>query len=202
MDAGPASRREQAERRRAQLIDVAMSVFSTKGIDAASMKEIAAGAGVAPGLLYHYFEGKEALVLAVIAERGFLPELRRLLSVVGDRPAREVLPDILENFGRLLAERAELVTLFFTGASTNPKIKAGLEAFVAEGQQLLADYLASRVGAGELREHDVKTAAKMLLATCVLGHLTGAPAEPRSATRVVLEGLTADTTHASETEKG
>jgi AcrR family transcriptional regulator len=83
----PQRRRDMAEWRREQILDAALLVFGTKGVHAASMKEVAAAAGVTSGLLYHYFTSKEALSLAVTVERGFLSDLRSLLSEKGERPA-------------------------------------------------------------------------------------------------------------------
>ncbi|MBA2324309.1 MAG: TetR/AcrR family transcriptional regulator [Pseudonocardiales bacterium] len=192
----PANRREQAAWRREQIIDAAMSVFGDKGVDAASMKQVATAAGVTQGLLYHYFTGKESLVLAVIAERGLLPELRRLLSGSERRRAEVVLPEVLAGFARMIEARAPLMAMLWAGAMTNPRIRAGLQEIIDEGHQLLAEYLAGRVAAGELREHDTRTAVQMLLAPCVLGQVIGRPLDPESVTSVVLQGLAVDRDHA------
>nr|MCR5661372.1 TetR family transcriptional regulator [bacterium] len=50
------SREEHAEARREQIIQAALKVFSEKGFLAATNKDIAAAAGIAPGLIYHYFK--------------------------------------------------------------------------------------------------------------------------------------------------
>ena len=50
------------------IIDAATRAFAKHGFDATTNKMIARGAGVAPGLLYHYFESKEALFGAVYSE--------------------------------------------------------------------------------------------------------------------------------------
>jgi AcrR family transcriptional regulator len=65
-------RREQAEWRRERLLDAALEVFVSKGIDRATVKDIAQAAGVTPGLLYHYFDGKETLLATLLEERSFL----------------------------------------------------------------------------------------------------------------------------------
>jgi AcrR family transcriptional regulator len=187
----PAERRAHAQWRRQRLLDAALAVFVDKGIDGATVKDITAAAGVTQGLLYHYFDGKDALVLAILEERGFLPELRRLLAGASDRPAGVVLPELAAGFRRLLAEHAELVTLFFAAGRANPAVRAGLQGFVAEGQQLLADYLATRVAAGELRPHDTKSAAQLLLSTVALGQVTGAGVDTDAVVEVLLHGLTA-----------
>ena len=67
--------------RRDRLVDAALTVFAREGVDAASIKKIGQAAGVAPALIYHYFESKEALLAAVVARHGFLPQLHRLLAV-------------------------------------------------------------------------------------------------------------------------
>ncbi|GAB4579234.1 MAG: TetR/AcrR family transcriptional regulator [Anaerolineales bacterium] len=50
---------------RAKLLDSAMIVFAEEGYANASIRKIAAQAGVSLGLLYHYFDHKEALLAAV-----------------------------------------------------------------------------------------------------------------------------------------
>jgi len=187
----PIRRRRQAQWRRERLLDAALATFVDKGIDGATVKDITAAAGVTPGLLYHYFDNKDALVQAILAERGFLPELRRLLADPHDRPAEDVLPALAAGFRRLLAEHAELVTLFFAAGRANPRVRAGLQAFVAEGHQLLADYLTARVAAGELRPHDTRVAAQLLLSTVALGQVTGTDTDPAAVVEVLLHGLTA-----------
>lgn len=78
-------------------------MFASKGVAGAGVKDIAAEAGVTAGLLYHYFPGKQALLLAVLAERGFLPELLEPLDAGREPPAGEVLVVLAAGFGRLLA---------------------------------------------------------------------------------------------------
>lgn len=168
------TRQEQAEWRRERLLDAALEVFADKGIDGASVKDVTKAAGVTAGLLYHYFDGKEALVQALLAERGFLPRLRELLSRPDDqRPAVEVLAELLGEFDRLLADNTELVALFFGSVQA----REALGAFVAEGQGLIGEFLADRVRAGELRSHDTRTAATVLFATIAVGRRTGSPVD-------------------------
>jgi AcrR family transcriptional regulator len=191
LERAPTGRRAQAQWRRERLLDAALAVFVDKGIDGATVKDITAAAGVTQGLLYHYFDGKDALVLAILRERGFLPELRRLLAGSLGRPAGVVLPELAAGFRRLLAEHAELVALFFAAGRANGAVRAALQGFVAEGQQLLADYLAARVAAGELRPHDTRVAAQLLLSTVALGQVTGADTDTDAVVEVLLHGLTA-----------
>lgn len=71
--------RQQAmnDSRRALMLDAARSVFERLGIEGASIREIAKQAGYTPGAIYSYFENKEAIYGALLAE-----SLKRLNAVV------------------------------------------------------------------------------------------------------------------------
>ncbi|XVU27439.1 TetR family transcriptional regulator [Actinoplanes sp. CA-054009] len=51
---------------RASILEAARSSFAEKGYDKASIRSIAAGAGVDPALVHHYFGTKEKLFLAAL----------------------------------------------------------------------------------------------------------------------------------------
>jgi len=54
----------KSEETRARILEAALRVFHERGFERATMREIAAGAGVALGAAYYYFESKEAIVMA------------------------------------------------------------------------------------------------------------------------------------------
>jgi AcrR family transcriptional regulator len=54
----------KSEETRARILDAALSTFRERGFDRATMRDIAAAAGVATGAAYYYFDSKEALVMA------------------------------------------------------------------------------------------------------------------------------------------
>jgi AcrR family transcriptional regulator len=76
-----ARRRRDLVRTRAALLDAAADVFARRGLDGASLEEIAEVAGVTRGAVYHHFASKEELFLAVIARHdeellaGFGPDV-------------------------------------------------------------------------------------------------------------------------------
>src|ERR1700731_2582296 len=57
------------EDRREQIINAAVRVFAQKGFTKATNKDIAREAGITPGLIYYYFESKEALLKAIMESR-------------------------------------------------------------------------------------------------------------------------------------
>lgn len=182
-------RREQAEWRRERLLDAALEVFVEKGVDRATVKDIAAAAGVTPGLLYHYFESKGAVLAALLAERTFLAELRELLDAAADRPATEVLPALVRGYRQVLADNQGMVALFFGAGPTNGDVRQTMTEFVAEGQRLLGGYLDARVTAGELRPHDTSLLARTLLTTVPAGERLGQRSDPDELVDLLLNGV-------------
>jgi AcrR family transcriptional regulator len=61
----PAGRTAGGEATRLRLYDTAIGLIDERGYDAATLRDVAARAGVSPGLLYRYFPGKRAVVLAL-----------------------------------------------------------------------------------------------------------------------------------------
>jgi AcrR family transcriptional regulator len=56
------------EQRRAEILEAALGLFSSKGFNETTMEEVAAAAGVAKGTVYLYFQSKEHLLLALKRE--------------------------------------------------------------------------------------------------------------------------------------
>ncbi|GAB3473214.1 TetR family transcriptional regulator [Polaromonas eurypsychrophila] len=76
--------RQQAmnDSRRALMLDAARSVFDRLGIEGASIREIAKQAGYTPGAIYSYFDNKEAIYGALLAES--LERLNAAVDAAGD----------------------------------------------------------------------------------------------------------------------
>jgi AcrR family transcriptional regulator len=95
--AQPGEKGGKRARTRANLIEAAAAVIGEKGLDRASLEEIAARAGMTRGAIYGNFKNKEELFLALMAERWkpILPplkpgaSLRSQLRSLGQAVARE-----------------------------------------------------------------------------------------------------------------
>ena len=172
----PTKRKRRAEERRKQLIDTALGLFAAKGFESTTTKDIAEAAGVAQGLIYHYFGGKEELLFAAAERHGFLPRLRVILAASGERPAREVLPRVVQDFRALLGEKDDLVRVFFRESQVNPDVGRKLAETIGEGVELLSGYLGARIATGELRDLDPEAVAKALLYAVQMAHMTREPA--------------------------
>ncbi len=71
------------EQRRAEILEAALRLFSSKGFHDTTMEEVANAAGVAKGTIYLYFQSKEHLLLAL--KRDFMQGLTdAVANIVAD----------------------------------------------------------------------------------------------------------------------
>lgn len=186
-------RQQQAKARHDELLRVALNLFAEQGFDATSVKDIAKRAGVAPSLLYHYFPSKGDVLNAVLEEHSFLPELRELLRLAHERPAKTVLLDVVCGFSAILDRKEALFRLVVRETQTRPEVAAHLGGMITEAVTVLGAYLRARVAAGELRPHDEAVTARTLLSAVVMTHLTRLPDRPWAAlVGQMIQGIQAD----------
>ncbi|MFG2552977.1 TetR family transcriptional regulator [Streptomyces sp. NPDC048581] len=97
----PRRRQARGERRIAQLLEAAATVFTTSGYTAASTNAIAREAGVSPGTLYQFFPNKEAIAIE-LGER-LMHEMREtygeaLAPVDPTTPLEEAVGSAVDRF--------------------------------------------------------------------------------------------------------
>jgi AcrR family transcriptional regulator len=64
----PRGRPKGTQERRTQILRAALAVFGEAGYERATMQDIVQRAGTSKGALYHYFESKEAVLMALLRE--------------------------------------------------------------------------------------------------------------------------------------
>lgn len=99
MPRSPRDNEEIRAARRIAIIEAATRVFAAKGVANAKVKDIAEAARLSHGLLYHYFESKEAVFEALVHE------MIRQVDATFDIQD----PDPLERLRRVIAGRREIL---------------------------------------------------------------------------------------------
>jgi AcrR family transcriptional regulator len=131
-----------------RIIEAAYRTLVKRGYHDTSMKDIAAEAGVAPGLAHYYFDSKEDLLVAAI-EHGCEPAMRawEAAGITKDGPMPEdAEPMMLARLGFELAKQELrtygglfLLTFDMFGVGLhNPKIQAAVRAFIDERRAFIA----------------------------------------------------------------
>ena len=152
---------------RERLLESALTVFSERGYEATSVRDILTLAGVTQPTLYHYFDGKLALFLELVRSRyaDAQAELERSMERVAGCEAR--LRAILTSSIAECAADPRVPRLFFQ-AAYGPPVDGGaerLEELASRRFALVRRVVAEGVEAGRLRHESIDGLA---LAFCCL----------------------------------
>ena len=176
------------------ILDAAVSVFARKGYHTSRVGDIAEEAGIAHGLLYHYFGSKEEVLETVFREnwRDLLESFARIEA--SDEPPLAQLEGIAKTLLRTWRAQPELVTVMVREVARSPQlqlqvdeIRAGflvIQRVIERGQadgsfrSDLDPRLASWIFYGGLEE---------LLTGWVLGQLPDGEEDVARAERTVVE---------------
>lgn len=135
--------------RRADMIEATLDCIADLGIQATTVRAVAARAGVSNGLIRHHFASKDNLILEAyrrIIEMMTAPPLEMLGESRGDpheRLARFVASSLSEPVAdpRLLSLWATFVSQLHHDEQLAQEHRQGYLAFRQAGQQLIADVL-------------------------------------------------------------
>jgi AcrR family transcriptional regulator len=183
-----AARDEEYERKRQQLIDGALAVFSEKGFDKATNQDIAEAAGIAsPALIYHYFESKADLLRQAMSARApLLQSVMRNEALLAMAP-REALTLIGSAFLAALndPENRRLFRVIIGEGLRNPAMAEAWHcASSLPVKRGLVHYLEAKMQAGELRHADPVAAANCFLGPFLLYVLSNELFGPADAPRL------------------
>jgi AcrR family transcriptional regulator len=180
-----------SDKRRADILKSALSVFAQEGFHRADVQVIADGSGVGKGTVYRHFGNKEELFLATakfcVEQLGAsieeqLNEQRSIQEIVGQREVADVLRRIAIAFARfyeahphsveiMIQERAEFrESVFPTHLMHREETRAGLDELISAAST-----------AGEFRQIEAKAVtdamADLLFGSVVNGCLAGSRAK-------------------------
>ena len=113
--------------KRRLILDAAVRVFARRGYHGSRVGDIATEAGVAHGLLYHYFSSKDE-VLETVFRENFGELLERFRAVeLSKEPASEKLAGIAKILLRTWRNDPDLVTVMVRDVARSPQLQAQVE---------------------------------------------------------------------------
>ena len=154
--------------RRAQILEAARGVFAQHGYHAANVSDVAAAAGVSQGTVYHYFESKEELLMAVYEEWETTNLDREIDAALAAAPtfagklaalARSAAKRV-EGSGELLNAQVE----FWSHIPRHEAIRERFRILFTSLGAELAQLIRAGMKAGEFRRVDADSLARLLIA--------------------------------------
>ena len=189
---------ERTSDRRRELLDAAIVVFARRGFHASRVGDIAEEAGVAHGLLYHYFRSKDEVLETIFRETWELLQAETERIEAADLPLREQLRRFASTYlGSWLVSPA-LIHVLVREIGRSPEVGNRMDEIRGVFQSL-ARIITAAKERGEVRgDCDPQLAALIvygaleeILTGWVLGQL---PAEDDDVERAVTEVV--DVAHA------
>lgn len=120
--------RETPDVRRQALIEATARCLAEKGVGGTSVRAICAQAGVSSGLLTHYFDGVDALILATYADVGtkVSAAIDSAVEAAGAEPRDQLRACLQANFRSPILDPDLLATwiAFWSLVKTDPRIAA------------------------------------------------------------------------------
>lgn len=188
-----AERTQAVEDKRRQLLDAAVRVFARKGFHASRVGDIAEEAGVAHGLLYHYFDSKDELLEAIFRENWSVLVTRIASVEESDEPAADQLRHIAAIVLRTWLHLPDVVRVVVREFGRSPEVAARLGE-LARPIEAIERVIARGIARGEFRSDiEPRFAATVvygsideLLTAWVLGRLPSDEEEVAAAERTLL----------------
>ncbi len=127
---------------RARILDAAQELFAERGFGATSTQAITERAGVAAGSLFYHFDNKAGLLTTLLAERGFAPDLDRVLADADPDDPRGTLTALGRSLLEAVDQRREVVQLSLQEALRRSTAGQDLQDLLRDEFALLGTYLA------------------------------------------------------------
>ena len=181
------------EEKRRQLLDASVRVFARKGFHASRVGDIAEEAGVAHGLLYHYFKSKDEVLEAVFHDNWSLL-LARIASVEEtDEPAADQLRHITAIVLRTWLHLPDVVRVVIREFGRSPELAERIGE-LAQPIDSIARVIERGIERGEFKSVDPRVAATVvygsideLLTAWVLDRLPSGEEDVAAAEQTLVE---------------
>ncbi len=158
------------EDRREQIVNAALRVFAQKGYSKATNKDIAREAGITTGLIYYYFDSKEALLHAILEEHSPLKLLSSFPPQALEWPPEKFFPLLMLRVLNSVEgeEIIGLIRVMLPELLHNPAMSFIPMSLFPRLFDFLGNYVEAKIASGEIRPVDVSLTVQALV-SCALG---------------------------------
>jgi len=163
----PGRKRFPAEKRREQLLKIAVRLFSERGFEGTTTKSIAAAAGVSEGIIFQHFATKEELyknILDYSAKESGIEEWEEQLRAYAEREDDEALVrSMVERILQSDRKDPQFQRLMYQAVLTGHPLPKIMAQRIMPFHQFLCAYIAKRQKKGVFRKCDPNVAVHAIL---------------------------------------
>jgi len=155
----------RGEARPGELLEHALACFSERGVDATTLDEIAARAGVTKRTIYHYFAGKDDLLAHLISDLAMPAVATLATAAAGESAVADRLEAVMRRHWQLLSttQLGRIPRLMVSEIGRHPElINRLLEAVGRHVFGLYGELVAVGVASGVFQRIDPRQAAQLI----------------------------------------
>jgi AcrR family transcriptional regulator len=148
--------RMSGDKRRSQILQIAIELFSKKGFSGTTTKEIARGAGVSEAMVFRHFANKDELYSAILdhkaCNRTFQNPFEEIAEKIKAKDDYGVFYTITLNALNHHSEDCDFLRLMLHSALEDHDLaRMFFESFITDVYKFLSDYIRQRQADGEFR---------------------------------------------------
>lgn len=160
------SKREPKEKRINEITHAAMDVFLKKGYEGTTMEAIAQEAGISKGGLYHHFQSKDMILMAV--NEKMMEEMGEIILKASQcSSVKEGILFYIENYIRFWIEHPKETSFLFLSLAKvldNQELLSYYHDYTLDYINYFEEAFTMGIQSGEFIPHNVKTSAITLMA--------------------------------------
>jgi len=179
---------------RIRILQAARRLFSHRGYDGTTTRDLARKAGVAEGTLFRYFENKKAILIAV-ATQGWFELLTDLLTELSEMGSYDAVGQIMQRRLLNLQANADVLRVCFMEVQFHPELRDRIQTEVISKMLSVAEaFFQTAMDRGVYRPMDPKVVARVFLGMfAISGFSQTTILEPQAspqAIKAMAEGIT------------
>ncbi|MFN0087859.1 MAG: TetR/AcrR family transcriptional regulator [Blastocatellia bacterium] len=160
-----AGTRMAAEDRRQQILDVSVRLFSERGFQGTTTKEIALAAGVNEAIIYRHFATKSELYAAIIDQKASSSDMKSFEASMTEAMDRGDDRKVFESFAYYVLEfhandGTAMRILMYSALEGHEMAEIIFRNHISKSYRYLAEYVRKRMGEGVFRRVDAMTVVR------------------------------------------
>lgn len=151
------------EATRSRILNAALRLFSARGYDGTTTKDLAAAASVAEGTLFRYFPNKKAILIEV-ATAGWIDILTDLLTELSEMGSYKAVAQVMRRRMLRMRENKDLLQVCFVEAQYHPELRERIQLeVIAKMTDVAEAFFQTAMDKGIYRQTNPKIVAQVFL---------------------------------------
>jgi AcrR family transcriptional regulator len=154
--------------RKEQILNAAMSVFSSKGYGEATVADIAKIAGIGVGTIYHYYKDKRELLLLLIGQILISENLLNIMKSMSRQTTDDFVQSLFADRLKLALSAAQVLPFIFFEIQRQPRLRKQFMSQVALPQiEKMEHYIRQQKQEGNFRDVNERIVVRTMIGALI-----------------------------------